>query len=158
MATTRTPTAEQAQVIQTDLEAGQVMGSKAIGGAGKSSTLQMYVDAFPNKKFLYLAFGKAQADEAKQRFAKNAECRTTHSLAFRETGIPYAQNKQKGLGSEPRSKTVMEPLNIRLPWMAHMSIATVAKYLQSADPEISTSHLPEHAQYRSDVDQIHLLK
>ena len=113
MATIRTPTAEQAQVIQIDLEPGQVMIINAIAGSGKTSTLQMYVDAYPNKKFLYLAFGKAQADEAKQRFAKNAECRTTHSLAFRETGIPYAQNKAKGLGSEPRSKAVMEPLKWR---------------------------------------------
>ena len=158
MATTRTPTSEQAQVIQSDLEPGQVMVINAIAGSGKTSTLQMYVDAYPNKKFLYLAFGKAQADEAKQRFAKNAECRTTHSLAFRETGIPYAQNKAKGLGSEPRSKAVMEPLNITQPWMAHMTIATVSKYLQSADPEIATSHLPEHAQYRSVEDQVTILK
>src|SRR5271165_6319001 len=132
MATPRTPTAEQAQVIQTDLEPGQVMVINAIAGSGKTSTLQMYVDAYPNKKFLYLAFG--------------------------ETGIPYAQNKAKGLGSEPRSKAVMEPLNITLPWMAHMTIATVSKYLQSADPEIATSHLPEHAQYKPVVDQVTVLK
>jgi hypothetical protein len=27
---------------------------------------RIFVDVLPNKKFLYLAFGKAQADEAKQ--------------------------------------------------------------------------------------------
>ena len=114
----------------------------AIAGSGKTSTLQLYVDGYPHKKCLYLAFGKAQADEAKQRFAKNAECRTTHSLAFRETAIPYAQNKEKGIGSEPRSKAVMGPLNIAFPWMAHMTIATVSKYLQSADPEIDNVASP----------------
>jgi F-box protein, helicase, 18 len=130
----------------------------AIAGSGKTSTLQMYVEAYPDKKFLYLAFGKAQADEAKQRFARNAECRTTHSLAFRETGIPYAQNKAKGLGSEPRSKAVMQPLNISFPWMAHMTIATVSKYLQSADPEIASAHLPDYAQYKPLEDQVSVLK
>jgi DNA transposition AAA+ family ATPase len=55
MATTRTPTPEQAQVIQIDLEPGQVMIINAIAGSGKTSTLQMYVDAYPKKKFLYLA-------------------------------------------------------------------------------------------------------
>src|SRR5271157_4554871 len=60
MAPPRKPTPEQAQVIQTDLEAGQVMVINAIAGSGKTSTLQMYVDAYPNKKFLYLAFRKAR--------------------------------------------------------------------------------------------------
>ncbi len=52
----------------------------------------------------------------------------------------------------------MEPLNITLPWMAHMTIATVSKYLQSADPEIATSHLPEHAQCKPVEDQVTVLK
>ena len=154
----RTPTAEQAEIIRTRLEPGQVMVINAIAGSGKTTTLQLYVKEYPHKKFLYLAFGKAQAEEAKLRFGMNAECRTTHSVAFRETGIPYAQNKAKGLGSEPRSKAVMEPLNIAFPWMAHMTIATVSKYLQSADPEIDTSHLPEYAQYKPVEDQVSVLK
>jgi F-box protein 18 (helicase) len=114
----------------------------------------MYVDAYPNENFLYLAFGKPQAGEAKERFSKNAECRTTHSLAYRETGAPYAKNKQKGLGFEPRGKAIMEPLSIKLPWMANMTIATLTKYLQSADPEIATHHLPDYAQYKPVEDQI----
>jgi hypothetical protein len=158
MALTRTPTPEQADIIQTDLEPGELMAINAIAGSGKTSTLEMYVAGHPDKKCLYLAFGKAQADEAKQRFAKNAECRTTHSLAFRETAIPYAQNKLKGIGSEPRSKAIMEPLNIKFPWVAHMAIATVSKYLQSADPEITKAHLPEYAQYKDVEDQVSVLK
>jgi len=93
---TRTPTPEQAGIIATKLEPGQVMVVNAVAGSGKTSTLQLYVDAYPEKKFLYLAFGKAQADEAKDRFNQNAECRTTHSLAYRETGAPYAKKQTKG--------------------------------------------------------------
>ena len=158
MPATRIPTSEQQEVIQTRLEAGQVMIINAIAGSGKTSTLQMYVDHYPEKKFLYLAFGKAQADEAKQRFASNAECRTTHSLAYRETGIPYAKNKAKGLGSEPRSKTVMGPLNINVPSVAQMTIATVSKYLQSADFSIGTSHLPDFVQYKPLEEQLTVLQ
>ena len=155
---TRTPTPEQAGIIATKLEPGQVMVVNAVAGSGKTSTLQLYVDAYPEKKFLYLAFGKAQADEAKDRFNQNAECRTTHSLAYRETGAPYAKNKQKGLGSEPRGKAIMEPLGIKLPWMANMTIATLSKYLQSADPEIAAHHLPDYAQYKPVEDQITVKK
>jgi F-box protein, helicase, 18 len=156
--TTRTPTQEQAAILQTALRRGQVMVVNAIAGSGKTSTLEMYVDAYPNRRFLYLAFGKAQADEAKQRFGLNAECRTTHSLAFRETGAPYAQNKQKGLGNEPRGKAIMGPLDIRLPWMANLTIATVSRYLQSADAELSPDHLPEYAAYKPAEDQLVVLK
>lgn len=155
---TRTPTQEQAAILQTALRRGQVMVVNAIAGSGKTSTLQMYVDAYPNRRFLYLAFGKAQADEAKQRFGRNAECRTTHSLAFRETGAPYAQNKQKGLGNEPRGKAIMGPLDIRLPWMANLTIATVSRYLQSADAEIGPDHLPEYAAYKPAEDQLAVLR
>lgn len=155
---TRTPTREQAGIIKTRLKPGQVMVVNAVAGSGKTSTLKMYVDAYPDQKFLYLAFGKAQADEAKARFAKNAECRTTHSLAFRETGVPYAQNKRKGLGSEPRGKAIMDPLKIQFPWMANMTIATLSRYLQSADPEIGTQHLPEYAAYKPLEDQITVLQ
>jgi F-box protein, helicase, 18 len=158
MQATRIPTSEQEKVIQTRLKAGQIMIINAIAGSGKTSTLQMYVDHYPEKKFLYLAFGKSQADEAKQRFANNTECRTTHSLAYRETGIPYAKNKAKGLGSEPRSKTVMGPLNITLPSVAQMTIATVSRYLQSADSSIGTSHLPDFAQYKSLDEQLTILQ
>jgi F-box protein, helicase, 18 len=158
MPATRIPTSEQEEVIQTSLEPGQVMIINAIAGSGKTSTLQMYVDRYPEKKFLYLAFGKGQADEAKQRFATNAECRTTHSLAYRETGLPYAKNRAKGLGSEPRSKTVMGPLNITVPSLAQMTIATVSKYLQSAASSIGTPHLPEFAQYKPLDEQLTILQ
>ena len=60
---TRTPTPEQAGIIATKLEPGQVMVVNAVAGSGKISTLQMYVDAYPEKKFPYLAFGKAQAGQ-----------------------------------------------------------------------------------------------
>ena len=48
----------------------------------------------------------------------------------------------------------MEPLGIKLPWMANMTIATLSKYLQSADPEIAAHHLPDYAQYKPVEDQI----
>jgi F-box protein, helicase, 18 len=154
---TLTPTEEQAEIISTDLRPGQVMVVDAVAGSGKTSTLEMYVDAHPRKKFLYLAFGKAQADEAKAKFGPNAECRTTHSLAFRETGAPYAKNRQKGLGSEPRGKAIMEPLKINFPWMANMTIATLSRYLQSADLEIGPQHLPEYAAFKPMEDQMTVL-
>jgi ABC-type branched-subunit amino acid transport system ATPase component len=55
----------------------------AYAGTGKTTTLQMISDAMPQRRGMYLAFNKAIASEAQQKFHRNVDCRTFHSLAFR---------------------------------------------------------------------------
>ncbi|MGP4878937.1 hypothetical protein ACTXQV_44115, partial [Klebsiella pneumoniae] len=62
---------------------GQSFKVIAYAGTGKTTTLQMISDAMPERRGMYLAFNKAIAGEAQNKFHRNVDCRTFHSLAFR---------------------------------------------------------------------------
>lgn len=75
-------TKEQAIAIDT-ARIGQSFKIVAYAGTGKTTTLQMISQAMSERRGLYLAFNKAIATHAQQRFASNVNCRTFHSLAYR---------------------------------------------------------------------------
>lgn len=77
-----TPTQEQATAIEHG-HSGQSFKVVAYAGTGKTTTLQMISDAMPQRRGMYLAFNKAIAGEAKQKFHRNVDSRTFHSLAYR---------------------------------------------------------------------------
>lgn len=76
------PTHEQQCAIDT-AQHGQSFKVVAYAGTGKTTTLQMISNALPNKRGMYLAFNKAIANEAKDKFHGRVDSRTFHSLAFR---------------------------------------------------------------------------
>jgi len=53
------------------------------------------------RKFLYLVFNRAAADEAKLKMPSNVKVRTAHSLTFRSVGHVY---KSRLAGSCPNQK------------------------------------------------------
>ena len=55
----------------------------AYAGTGKTTTLKLVSDAMQHRRGMYLAFNKAIASEAQNKFHGNVDCRTFHSLAFR---------------------------------------------------------------------------
>lgn len=55
----------------------------AYAGTGKTTTLQMISQSMPERRGLYLAFNKAIAQHAQQKFSQHVDCRTFHSLAYR---------------------------------------------------------------------------
>lgn len=82
-----TPTAEQQKII----DAAQTGGSLVIeagAGTGKTSTLRLVANALAPKRGLYVAYNKAIQVEASTSFPENVECRTAHSLAYRQFGGP----------------------------------------------------------------------
>lgn len=81
------PTEEQAQAIHT-AQQDQSFKVVAYAGTGKTTTLQMISAALPQKRGMYLAFNKAIASEAQQKFQGRVDCRTFHSLAYRS--VPRA--------------------------------------------------------------------
>lgn len=81
-----TPTNEQTQAIDMAL-AGDSFKIVAYAGAGKTSTLKM-IGEHRHGRGLYLAFNKAIASEAQNKFPPNIHCQTFHSLAFRH--VPRA--------------------------------------------------------------------
>lgn len=80
-------TKEQACAIDT-ARLGQSFKIVAYAGTGKTTTLQMINQAMPERRGVYLAFNKAIANHAQQRFSQQIDCRTFHSLAYRN--VPRA--------------------------------------------------------------------
>ena len=54
----------------------------AFAGTGKTSTLKLISNKYPEKKILYLAFNTAIKNEATGMFPSNTFVKTTHGLAF----------------------------------------------------------------------------
>jgi len=81
------PTEEQ-QKAREVFAAGDDLALIAGAGTGKTSTLALMA-ASTRSRGLYLAFNRATARDAAQRFPRNVECRTAHSLAFRAAGRDY---------------------------------------------------------------------
>ena len=77
------PTAEQEDILDVVYdEEGDVIVN-AYAGTGKTTTLKMIVQDNPDKKFIYLAYNKAVAKEAKKKFPENCFVTTVHGLAYR---------------------------------------------------------------------------
>lgn len=87
-------TDEQKTILGYDYKLGQVIVMDASAGTGKTSILVDLAGVlsrkYPMMRGLYLCYNKANQVEAKQKFPANVEPRTTHSLAYRDYGSPYA--------------------------------------------------------------------
>jgi len=83
------PTAEQEAVVEAAL-ANRTLAVEALAGTGKTSSLVLLARAMRGRG-LYVAFNRAIVADAKPRFPKNVDCRTAHSLAFREVGKLYTK-------------------------------------------------------------------
>ncbi|RYZ91627.1 MAG: DNA helicase, partial [Moraxellaceae bacterium] len=68
---------------------GESFKIMAYAGTGKTTTLKLISDAMPRRKGMYLAFNKVIANQAQQKFHAGVDCRTFHSMAYRnvERGI-----------------------------------------------------------------------
>lgn len=157
--TKRTPTPQQASCIAAAVdESIRLLKIEACAGAGKTSTLELMADASPVPS-LYLAFNKVTATEGSERFPKHVICKTTHSVAYSVYGIKLARNGKlsrptgryvnvAGTGSEVARYFKIDPIcqgdEIVLPasFIGLLAKMTVARFEQSADPEITIKHTP----------------
>lgn len=78
------PTEEQIAAINAAID-GKTFKISAYAGSGKTSTLKFIGSALNEQQGLYLAFNKAIASDAQNKFPRNVKCQTFHSLAFRQT-------------------------------------------------------------------------
>lgn len=76
-----TPTDEQMRALDMAMT-GESFKIVAYAGAGKTSTLRL-ISEHKRGRGLYLAFNKAIATEAANKFPPNVRCQTFHSLAYR---------------------------------------------------------------------------
>ena len=81
-------TSEQSAILRT-LKTNQSLKINALAGTGKTSTLLMIAQAYPDRKGLYTAYNTALVKEAKAKFPKHIKCQTTHGIAMPFTGFPF---------------------------------------------------------------------
>ncbi len=148
------PTNQQTRIIK-DFKDTRVMKINAVAGSGKTSTLKLLAEEYPQNS-LYMAFNKAIATEAAQEFPDYVECRTTHSLAFAGFGRalmhklkrpPYKKNVAQS-STEIASYYKLEDIGeIKASILGLMVKLTVTKFEQSADKRIDTQHIPRQVMY-----------
>lgn len=145
-----------ADIKHTNEQVG-IIGSRAqhlvvtaYAGTGKTSTMEAFTRAQPpadndRRVWLYLAFNKSIAEEAKGRFPEWVECRTTHSLAYGAviprlfSEIPRDRVNEK-LG-DMRPMQIAQKLEVN-PRMAGFVKAALESWFGSADQKILPSHIP----------------
>ncbi|KAG8576835.1 hypothetical protein GDO81_009996 [Engystomops pustulosus] len=136
-------TNEQQQIVNHNIQDGQVVKIMAFAGTGKTSTLIKYAERRPHLRFLYATFNKSIANHAYQLFPKNVVCKTFHSLAYQQTGKLYQQRKKLN-----PSKLTSYTVNFVLPEgeagfiKAKLVVKTLENFFASADETIDREHVP----------------
>ncbi|TRY64669.1 hypothetical protein DNTS_028699 [Danionella cerebrum] len=138
-------THEQQQILSHDIQDNHVVKIMAFAGTGKTTTLVKYAEQRPHLRFLYLAFNRSVAEQARRIFPHNVVCCTIHSMAFKSVGVKYQRKLThnlkpfdvawvlpKGFGGFVRAKVVTQ---------------TLQNYWASADEHIHWLHVP--SVYRS---------
>lgn len=157
-----TPTQEQKDILAAigeGLRAGGFrMKISARAGAAKTSTLVLSSEAYPVSS-LYIAYNKAMADEAREKFGPHVEVRTAHSYAYathgkklnrkleRISGPGGTYNNVCGTGSEVARYFKIAPLvvsdnkSVTSAAMGYAVRSTVANFEYSGDREIGIKHV-----------------
>lgn len=146
------PTHEQAAVVECR---ARLLAVNAFAGTGKTTTLIEYARARPGRRILYLAFNRAVANEAKERFPSYVSCRTTHSLAYAVKGRIY---EGKLGNTQPFEVAQLCRCN---PRRARLILDTLSAWLCSTDTSIGRQHVDREALGEDDdpaeiVDQTHV--
>lgn len=152
---TFTPTQEQQDAITMAKQGGNLR-LEARAGAAKTSTLVMIADEII-KPSLYLAYNKAMADEAKERFPEHVDVMTTHSLAYRHIGRQYQHKLNRprgayknvcGTGGEIARHYKIKDIQldndkkVNAAFIGLVIKETVNCFEYSADTEITDTHIP----------------
>jgi F-box protein, helicase, 18 len=145
-------TDEQKDIVSLDVPKGQVLKISAFAGTAKTTTLREFTKAHLLDRFLYLAYNTSVAQEGRDTFPANVECKTTHALAFHKFGYQY---KHKLGNLKPF--VLCDHLNVKHYGVGKYLIDVLIKYLASADEIISEKHLilnreKEEEEYFEDKD------
>jgi superfamily I DNA/RNA helicase len=145
------PTEEQLAAVEK-FRTGRPLKIAAFAGAGKTTTLRILADTRPTRG-LYLAFNRSIATEAKGKFPRNVDCRTTHSLAFRSVMPRYGSSSKMTNGLQVkqaaevlryRERIFAGPLKLSGDQQAHLVLGTIRRFCQSADSAVRQDHVPQH--------------
>jgi hypothetical protein len=114
--------------------------------------LKLLAEAIPDEKFVYIAYNKAIATDAKKDFPKNTVCKTAHSFAFGAVGRNYVDRLN---GPRVWSNQLARMLKINQAfeiapnlWLNDKKIAavvkgTITRFCYSGDNEVALHHVPK---------------
>lgn len=146
------PTPEQKEALEK-FRSGRSLKIAAFAGAGKTTTLTLLARSRPGRG-AYLAFNRAIADEAREKFPATVDCRTTHSMAYRPVmnshGFSSGQmnsaltSNQLAELKNFKSKTFANKIRLDRIQQGHLILRTVGKFCQSGDEHISLRHVPNY--------------
>jgi superfamily I DNA/RNA helicase len=159
------PTDEQQAAIEA-FRTGENLVLEAAAGTGKTSTLRLLGDVFPEKDGLYLAFNKAVQVEAAASFPANVRCSTVHALAY---GVVMDHGRRAKMGG-PRqwSRDVAKILGVSGPHrvsadkvlapnqVARLALETVGRFCHSASDDIQPKHVPHQIGVETPDEQANL--
>lgn len=146
------PTAEQTLALEL-FQTGESLAIEAGAGAGKTSTLKLLAES-TRRRGQYIAFNKAIVVEAGEKMPGNISCSTAHSLAYRAVGSKYSDRlrQSRRMRSEDiAARLGIDPIVVKLEgspkklghrFLAGITLTTVTRFCQSADPEITPRHVP----------------
>ena len=145
------PVAEQQRAVELFLAGGNLR-IDAYAGTGKTTTLRLLAESRPGRA-LYLAFNRAIAAEAQQRFPAYVKCATTHSVAFRgvrrtlgypEWKLTESLTPNLILQAFRLPPTVSFHSGVVLEQRSYAAILRdgLKRFLQSSDKEPGTAHVP----------------
>lgn len=152
-ASTFTPTDEQRDALAL-FATGESLAIEAGAGTGKTSTLKLLAES-TTRRGQYVAFNKAIVAEAGHKMPETVECNTAHSLAFRAVGHQYRgrlRNSRRMKSIEIANLLGIAPISlaredgseklIGAGFLGGLAMATVTRFCQSADLEITVRHVP----------------
>jgi hypothetical protein len=144
------PTPEQEAIIEAALTDENVV-VQAGAGCGKTTNLVQIAQAKPKYADIgYLAYNRAIAGDAKKKFGGNTTAATAHSFAFRAVGYKYKARLDAPRVSAKQAASILG-INEGVAWgeaqfgpvkLALLANETVKKFCYSADPHITSRHVP----------------
>lgn len=129
-------TDEQRDFIFHDKSARRI-SAIAYAGTGKTTTCLGYALTHPRESILYVAFNKSAQLEAQEKFPRNVEARTIHSLAWRAFGRHYQHKNAFTLYLKP----IAELYGIAYR-DASLAVMTLQNFLRSTSDHPNDDHLP----------------
>ena len=131
-------TAEQKEIVATSLAPGECLKVVAYAGTGKTTTLEYYANAHPEPT-LYLAFNKSVQQHAERRFPPNVKPSTIHALAYSRWKRNTGGHGQVANSISPW--VLCKAFKLTAHW-AFVIVKTLDNWFNSADPELTTAHVP----------------
>jgi hypothetical protein len=148
------PTQEQLDIL-SEFATGKGLKVSAGAGTGKTSTLTLLAESVPQSRILYLAFNKAIQMEASVKFPRNVDCRTAHSMAYRDiivTQPEFAKRLQGGRVPFSVTKAVLDirwgygaqlgGRSVTLAALQRCALDAVTNFCRTTDQRPEAHHVP----------------